>query len=824
MRMSKALKNVFVAVLAGLVLFAGIFYAYPVFADEQADGSQADVKVIVDNGIPVVYINIDESRGTIDAMNSSSDHSVYCYGDITIDVPEGFRYSDYSDINPKDLENVQMSIRGRGNSTWNHAKKPYKIKLDSKSKVLGLPKNKHWALLANVEDQTLIRDRITGWLGDQMGFDFTPRGVPVDVVMTGEEFGTKYLGSYYLTENVRVDDNRVNIAELKETDTDPDIITGGYLLQNAYQLRLGSPDRFFTSRGVEWGTNTPSFDTGTESAADQTEDKKDLEDGYKNKAQQEYIQNHTQLVEDILYNATTEYRDYIDIESSAKYWLVQQFSKNQDAYATGSTYLYKDRDNGNVSKFYWGPLWDFDFAWTYNYITTGMDAGHKWLYPMFYDRKPGNLREAIRAEWPKMRDSLIRLIEDGGVIDGYYEETKASADANHEALSPDSEFNYKNEIEKLKQWIRDRIDWFDENLDEMDNLVHKATYIVDGEVYCYDFLTNTDYLKAKSPIPEKEGYTFLGWMEEDGSMVEDGRYLPEDATFTAKFVPDDSMTHGADIAFSKASDIVKFGPFYRGYQIPYTIIPTDAQDQDIIWTSSDVHIATVDNTGHVIINKTGVVTFTGKLRLGQTRQFTLTIVEMNDEYPVPESIYPVEERIELAPGGQGRFVIETNPSPAKINAYVYESDDETVATVGENGVITAVGPGITKVRVTATGSNADGEDVTFEAEITVVVTEAEEETTTDTGSTFSNESTPGTNPASEAGQNPEGGSSDNEPDVAGTREVKVPDETAGGKSQAEPVKAHSAQTGDKDEALLMIAVIAAAVVIGVTAFAKKKRI
>ena len=250
-----------------------------------------------------------------------------------------------------------------------------------------------------------------------MGFPFTPRGVPVDVVMTGQEFGTQYMGSYYLSENVRVDTNRLEISELTEADTDPDIITGGYLLQNAAQVRAGSPDRFYTSRGVDWATHTPSFDTEAEALSGLLADAEssgeeamevELGDAYKNSAQQEYIQKHAQEVEDILFDGTTAYRDYIDVESSAKYWLVNTVSRNQDAYATGSTYIYKDRDNDDVSKFYWGPLWDFDYAWTYNYITYGLDAGHKWLRPMFYDKEEGNIRDVIKAYWPERRTTMQR--------------------------------------------------------------------------------------------------------------------------------------------------------------------------------------------------------------------------------------------------------------------------------------------------------------------------------------------------------------------------------------------------------------------------------
>ena len=53
---------------------------------------------VVDNGIPVVYLYIDESRGTIEDMINSPDHSAYCYGKLSIDVPEDFHYSDFPDL------------------------------------------------------------------------------------------------------------------------------------------------------------------------------------------------------------------------------------------------------------------------------------------------------------------------------------------------------------------------------------------------------------------------------------------------------------------------------------------------------------------------------------------------------------------------------------------------------------------------------------------------------------------------------------------------------------------------------------------------------
>ena len=81
-----------------------------------------DDEIVVDNGLPVVYLNIDETRGTIEDMIASTDHSVFCYGKISIEVPEGFHYVDMPDTACEGVTDLAMSIRGRGNSTWDSYK------------------------------------------------------------------------------------------------------------------------------------------------------------------------------------------------------------------------------------------------------------------------------------------------------------------------------------------------------------------------------------------------------------------------------------------------------------------------------------------------------------------------------------------------------------------------------------------------------------------------------------------------------------------------------------------------------------------------------
>ena len=91
---------------AALLLLCLILIAAICLPDSAA---AANDKPIVDNGIPVVYLNIDESRGTIEDMIQSGDHSVYCYGKLSVEVPEGFHYSDFPDLACVSFENLDSS-------------------------------------------------------------------------------------------------------------------------------------------------------------------------------------------------------------------------------------------------------------------------------------------------------------------------------------------------------------------------------------------------------------------------------------------------------------------------------------------------------------------------------------------------------------------------------------------------------------------------------------------------------------------------------------------------------------------------------------------
>ena len=62
-----------------------------------------------------------------------------------------------------------------------------------------MPSSRHWVLLANHSDKTLLRNALALDLGTRMGFPWTPRSAFIEVYLND-----RYDGVYQLIENIRV--------------------------------------------------------------------------------------------------------------------------------------------------------------------------------------------------------------------------------------------------------------------------------------------------------------------------------------------------------------------------------------------------------------------------------------------------------------------------------------------------------------------------------------------------------------------------------------------------------------------------------------------
>lgn len=157
--------------------------------------------------LPVVYINTDDGS----SIDSKTD-----YEGAQMRIQGNDRYSSTEVA----LYDGAIEIRGRGNSTWNQAvssggKRPYKLKLDKKTDLLGFGESKHWALLANYMDESLLRNKTSYDLAGEMGIQPFLPSANVELILNGQ-----YAGNYQLVGNVRVQESRVNIYNWEDLAED----------------------------------------------------------------------------------------------------------------------------------------------------------------------------------------------------------------------------------------------------------------------------------------------------------------------------------------------------------------------------------------------------------------------------------------------------------------------------------------------------------------------------------------------------------------------------------------------------------------------------
>lgn len=228
-----------------------------------------------------------------------------------------------------------MQIKGHGNITWTQPeKKPYRIKLDEKHQMLGMPSSRHWVLLANANSwMGKMNDALPFEIGRRMGMSWNPRIEPVEVVLNDE-----YIGLYFLTEKIRVAKERVNIKEQADLETNPYKVTGGWLLEIDNYIE---PDNITFTEGNGkpfWVTpHSPEL---------------------LSKEQRDYITSFLVKADSAIYLEDKNNRlweQFIDIDALAIYYIVQEAVDNPEAFS-GSCYLYKQQ--GPNSKLIFGPLWD----------------------------------------------------------------------------------------------------------------------------------------------------------------------------------------------------------------------------------------------------------------------------------------------------------------------------------------------------------------------------------------------------------------------------------------------------------------------------------
>jgi hypothetical protein len=169
------------------------------------------------------------------------------------------------------------------------------------------------------------------------------------------------------------------------------------------------------------------------------------------------------------------YRAHIDVSSFIDFMIVQELSRNVDAYRL-STFFYKDR-NSNGGKLSVGPLWDFNLAFgNADYMGASDFVG--WAFnrdtPVWWARfqQDPKFNNEARCRWEELRASALSDAAIATLIEGYAELLEEAQKRNFNRWPILGEYVWPNnfvgetyaaELEYLKAWVQSRISWLDAN-------------------------------------------------------------------------------------------------------------------------------------------------------------------------------------------------------------------------------------------------------------------------------------------------------------------------------------------------------------------------
>lgn len=331
---------------------------HTVKAGDSSESPAYDLQVLYTSNIASLFLETDS--GSMEMLHASKDHAES--GRMLIIDGRGHKY----------FEGTVEEMHCRGNSSFEDTeKKSYTIQLSKKADLFGMGSAKKWLLIANAFDDTLLRNTIAFSIADLLKLSYTPEAQYVDVYENG-----RFIGNYLLSEKIEVGKNRVDVRNLEKEvkllndvpdlgtmeffmeqqgrlfstkgyriEKDPDDISGGYLLELETSDRYGlEASGFLTSRMQPVVFASPK---------------------YASYAQVSYIAERYQDFEDAVFSADGHspytgalYSDYIDMDSFARKYLLEELVKNLDASFT-SQYIYKYED-AISEKFFAGPCWDYD--------------------------------------------------------------------------------------------------------------------------------------------------------------------------------------------------------------------------------------------------------------------------------------------------------------------------------------------------------------------------------------------------------------------------------------------------------------------------------
>lgn len=424
-------------------------------------------------------VNYKKYNAETDSFEEPEGIDPYCMIRLTVIDNENHMNSLTDDASIESLGKIK--IRGNSSASSHLPKHQYRIKLldsegnSNKENLLGLGSESTWIINSTIKDISYIRNYLAYNIAGQIEpFQSDVRFCEV-LFKNGNSY--EYVGLYMLYEPVLVSENRINISK-NESKYDVGL---GYLLrkdrydktavtintwasENGYYEKVGEKN----SRGESYFTlEYPKNENVNQAVIDS-------------------VKNDLTIIEKLLYsndeNQLMKIDQYLDLESFADYFIINEFFGNYDA-GMYSTYMYKS-PNGKLKM---GPYWDFD---------AGMDNAGTMLadvdkfaltsYPWFNQLlKRKDFVDLIKKRYYELRGTILNesylnsfiddaqkylgnaVLRDRSAYDNYVNKLSVLEKEDLGLTIDRRRDNVADEIQRIKDYLHEHGDYMDKHIDDL---------------------------------------------------------------------------------------------------------------------------------------------------------------------------------------------------------------------------------------------------------------------------------------------------------------------------------------------------------------------
>lgn len=483
----------------------------PYLLTNEGGESLGSVSFVRSAQVPAIYIDV--ASGSMDYIHASLDNSES--GSIRVYRADGsLDYSGRID-----------SMGGRGQSTWNAAKKPYSVTLAGSADLLGMDRAEKWILLANAYDPSHLRNKIVLDVSEAVGPPYTPECRWADLYLNGA-----YAGLYLLTERNEVADDRVDLPR-----------EGSFLVTKDWESRLIDRKRVYIT------TDSHAALRVNYSGISLEELKKTWQSA----------ENAILSPEGIDRTTGKEWQELIDLDSWARRYLVEEVFGNVDA-GVRSQAFFRDGVEGKICA---GPVWDYDLtmgntvAWPkpspsqmYAHIENIWGSG--WYAALY--QKETFYRRVTELYESEFRPALQDLLD--GKIEKYGSEISAAAAMNRLRWNTK---DAREETAYIENYLSQRMAFLDSLWLENEPYCEVYIQVEDGVMLCYS-------VRPGESLPELPEYSSNAWVSYDGwfrtetdEPFDVSQPIWEDTSIYLKYTAAGTADTGED---GEQTSILRYGP------------------------------------------------------------------------------------------------------------------------------------------------------------------------------------------------------------------------------------------------------------------------